>query len=514
MSSDYISEGAELVVATESARGTAPSSGYVKLQVDVGGLSGFERKYTDVERDIHSLNATQEKGDHVAYEVTPSLTHDINKDFIDAIAAPAFRCTAKHIGGTGLSLFRPTVVVDGGVGVDYFTVASLGAIPNGMLIRTRGFIAAANNGTFVTSGTSTGVEIRVATGTLTAEASPPANATLDVVGVQGAAGDLELSASGHLTSTALDFTTLGLVVGMWLYLPSATQALAMGDALYAFSNAAYTGRARITAIAANQLTLERHTWTLGAGTTETTSTVRVFISSRFYRNYPIDNSVYNEYTLSFEKTDVKPGVSADTRYTMTKGCGANTLQIAAPIDSKITATLGLVGMTATTPVAVASRVAGPSTAYAPLGDALQDTQNDLYEVRLTDSGGNLVADVVDWTYNLNNNIKPRKSQGVFGASGLNYGKFMFSVNMKAYYQDSDAIDAADANRDGMHWDAFTANHQYGLLLDMPNVALRNPDLSYAANEPVMINCDIVGFRSATDGIAGAMAVFGYIPTDV
>jgi hypothetical protein len=382
-----------------------------------------------------------------------------------------------------------------------------------MLIKGRGFTNSANNALLVTAGTSTGTAIKVATATLVAE-TPPANATLDIVGFQGAAGDLELDVSGNLTSTSLNFTTLGLVVGMWIYLPSATQATAMGSALYAFSNSAYTGRARITAIATNQLTLERHTWTLGAATTETTSTVRVFVSSRFYRNYPIDNAVYNEYTMSFEKTDIKPGVSADTRYTMTKGCGANTLQISAPIDSKITATLGLVGMTATLPVAVASRVSGPSSAYSPLGDALLDTQNDLYEVRLTDSGGSLVADVVDWTYNLNNNIKPRKSQGVFGASGLNYGKFMFSVNMKAYYQDSDAIDAADANRDGMAWDCFIANHQYGVLLDMPNVALRNPDLSYAANEPVMINCDIVGFRSATDGIAGALAVFGYIPTDV
>jgi len=510
---DYISEGVEVCIGAETTRGTAPSSGWSKLQVDVGGVSGLERTYVDVERDIHSVNATQEKGDHVAYSVEPSLTHDLNKDFVDAIAQPSFRCDAKHLGGTGLSLFRPTAVVDGGVSADSFTVAALGALPDGMLIKGRGFTNSGNNGLFVTSGTSDGTNIKVATGTLTAEASPPANATVDVVGFQGAAGDLELDVSGNLTSTALDFTTLGLVVGMWIYLPSTAEATAMGSANYAFSNAAYTGRARITAIAVGQLTLERHTWTLGAATTETTSTVRVFASSRFYRNYAIDDTLYDEHTVSLEKTDVKPGDSAATRYTCAKGCGVNTLQISAPIDSKITATVGFIGMTATTPVAAADRVTGPSTAYEPLGDALLDTQNDLREVRLTDSGGSLVADVESWTYNLNNNVKARKSQGVFGASGLNYGKFMYSVNMNAYYQDSDAIDASDENRDGMAWDAFIANHQYGLVLDLPNVALRNPSLNYAANEPVMINCDIVAFRSLTDGIAGSMSVFGYIPTE-
>lgn len=508
---DYLSEAVTGRAAIESTRGTSPSSGWQQLQVDVGGVSGFRRNYTDVERDIHSVNATMEKGDHVAYTVEPSLTHDVNKDFVDTFAEPVYRCAAKHLGGTGLSKFRPTAVADGGGAEDSYTVASLGAIPNNVLIYARGFTNSANNGLKITTGTSTGTAIKVATGTLVAE-TPPANATVDVVGVQGAAGDLELSASGHLTSTSLDFTTLGLVVGMWLYLPTAAQATAMGDALYAFSVAAYAGRARITAISANQLTLERHTWTLGSGTTESTSTVRVFLSSRFYRNYPIDDTTnYAEKTVSMELEDIKPGVGADSRYTYVKGCGANTLQLGAPINSKITATLGFVGMTATVPVAVASRQSGASTAYAPLAEALVDTQNDLREVRLTDSGGSLIADVTDWTLNITNNIKPRNSQGTFGASGLNYGKFNYAVNMTAYYQDSDIFNAADENRTGLAWDVFVGNHQYGFVVDLPNVALRNPDNAYAGNEPVMTSCDIVAFRSLVDGIAGSLSVFGYLP---
>lgn len=509
---DYISEGVEVCLATESQRGTAPSSDYVRLQVDVGGINDFERKYTDVERDIHSVYATDEDGDHVAYSVEPSLVHDINKDFMDAVVASVMRCNLKHFGGTGLSLFRPSAVVDGGGSNDSFTVASLGALPNGLLIKTRGFTETANNGLFLTAGTSTGTAIKVATGTLTAEASPPANATLDVVGFQGGSGDLAIDSAGDLTSSVLDFTTLGIVAGMDLYFPNPTQASVMGSAAYAFAST--TGRATVKTVAANKLTLQYHTFAIAADA-GTAKTVRVFCYSRFARNYAIDDTTnYNEVTLTAEKTDVKPGVGADTRYTYVKGCGANTFQLSAPIDSKITATLGMIGMTATTPLAAASRVSGPSTAYAPQGDALQDTQNDLYEVRLIDSGGNLIADVVDWTLNLNNNIKARKSQGVYGASGLNYGKFNSSVTMKAYYQDSDAVDAADANRDGMTWDMFTANHQYGLVVRLPNAKLRMPKLTYASNEPVMMDCEIKGKRHKTTNVQCSIGIFGYIPTEV
>lgn len=511
---DYLSEAVTVRVATESVRGTHPTTGWWTAQVDVGGIQGIQRNYTDVARDIHSVNATNEKGDHVSYEVAPSLTHDCNLEFMDGVLAATFRCNAKHLGGTGASKHYPSAVVDGGVSADEFTVASLGAVPDGVLIRSRGWANSGNNGTFVTSGTSTGTAIKVATGTLTAEASNPGNARIDVVGFQGAAGDLELSAAGHLTSTTLDLTTLGLVVGMWIYLPTTAEATTMGSALYAFSNAAYTGYARITAIAASQVSLERHTWTLGAGTTETTSTVRVFVMSRLYRNYALDDTTnYDAETLSMEKEDVKPGVGADTRYTYVHGCGVNTLAVASPLNSKITATLSMIGMTATSPVAVASRKSGPSTAYAPQEDAvaLVDAQNDIEAVRLGDANGALLTEFNEWTYTHGNNITPKGVQGVYGAADLNYGKFSDQASFQAYHSDSDVIAAVDENRDGLWFDELTRNHQFGWLLDMPNVMISNQSLTYAGNLPVMIAGDLLASRDPTDGIQAAIGVFGYLP---
>lgn len=508
---DYLSEAVTVRVAPEAVRGTSSATGWQALQVDVGGVSGFRRNMTDVERDIHSVNATMEKGDHVSYGVSPSLVHDINKDFIDTFAAGAYRCVPSHLGGTGLSKFRPSAAVGGAA--DSFTVAANGALPNGMLVYTRGFANAANNGIFVTSGTSVAGSIKVGTAAvLVSEPAPPANVTLDVVGVQGASGDIQINASGNLISTTLNFTTLNIPVGSWIYLPTIAEATTyMGSAAYAFAN--YAGRARVVSVAANLIVLERHTWTVGAADTGVGKTIRLFCASRFYRNYPIDNiTSYLETTYSLEKEDIKPGDSTASRYTTARGCGVNTLQIGAPLNSKITATIGFVGMTCTTPAIPANRIAGPSTAYAALGDALVDTQNDVRDIRLTSSNATIIADVTSWTFTLNNTIKPRNSQGFFGASGLNYGKFAMGVNLTAYYQDSTAIDASDDNR-LLRFDAFWANHQYGAVIDLPNVAFRNPDHAYASNEPVMISGDIVAFRNATDGIEGSLSVFGYLPSD-
>lgn len=526
--SDYPSEAVTARLSTESTRGVHPTSGWWTAQVDVGGISGFEPAFQDVERDIHSVNATMESGDHVAYTVAPQLVHDCNKEFLDGVAGPVYRANAAHLGPNGVSLFRPTAVVDGGGGNDSFTVAASGDIGNNMLIYTRGFTNSGNNGLFVTAGTPTTTAIKVATGLLTAEASPPANATLDLVGIQGTANDIGITAAGHLTSAGgVDFTTKNLRVGEWIYLPTPAEATAMGDALYAFSTAVAPsgatlgtncGFARITAIAAAQLTLERHTFTIAADLgTGAGEIIRIFMPSRFYRNWPLDDTTnYDAETLSLEKEDVKPGVGADTRYTYAHGCGANTLAINSPLNNKLTATLSLVGMTATDPLASGSRKSGPSTAYAPQtqtagATALVDAQNDLKSVRIGDSGGSLLSEFNEWTYTHGNNVTPKGVQCRFGAGDLNFGKFNDLTNFTGYHSDPDVLTAVTENR-AVWWDAAVRNHQFGFLLDMPNGRIRNRQLTYAGNQPVMISGDVMGSRSPTDGIQASLCVFGYLPS--
>lgn len=510
---DYLSEAVTVRVATESVRGTHPTSGWWTAQVDVGGVSGFQRSYTDVTRDIHSVNATNEKGDHVAYSVEPSLTHDMNLEFCDGVLAATFRCNPKHFGGTGMSKFYPSAVVDGGGSDDYFTVSALGNIGAGFLIRSRGWVNTGNNGTFVTVASADATKVKVATATLTAEASNPGNARVDLVGWQGSLADLGINASGHLVSAgANDLASKGLVVGMTLYFPTAAEASAMGSAAYAF--ASNSGYAVVKSVAAALVELEQHSFTPVAEVAAAGKTVRVFAMSRFYRNWALDDTTnYDAETLSMEKEDIKPGVSADTRYTYVHGCGPNNLSIASPLNSKITATLSFIGMTATVPLASGSRKSGPSTAYAPQEDAvaLVDAQNDIDAVRLGDSGGALLSEFNEWTYTHGNNITPKGVQGVYGAADLNYGKFNDQVSFQGYHSDSDVIAAVDENRAGLWFDVLVRNHQFGWMLRMPNVMISNQQLTYAGNLPVMIAGDLLAARNTTSGIQASIGVFGYLP---
>jgi len=146
------------------------------------------------------------------------------------------------------------------------TVTAGAAFVVGQLVRASGFGVAANNGLFkVTTGS--GTVPAFAGQNLADEAAPAATARLKVVGFEGAAGDVVAVADG-LTSTTLDFTTLGLAVGQWIKIGGS-------GAAYRFATAAANGWARIIGVAAHKLTLDNLPtgWAADVGAAKT---IRVF----------------------------------------------------------------------------------------------------------------------------------------------------------------------------------------------------------------------------------------------
>jgi hypothetical protein len=137
------------------------------------------------------------------------------------------------------------------------------AVVVGHLVRATGFTNSANNQIFRAASSSGTTIVGTALG-LTAETAPPGTAKLKVVGFQGASGDLTTHITNGLLSTTLDFTTLGLAVGMWIKIGGT----AAGDK---FATAACNDWTRITAIAAHTLTLDNLPvgWATDAGTGKT-----------------------------------------------------------------------------------------------------------------------------------------------------------------------------------------------------------------------------------------------------
>ncbi|MER8540245.1 phage tail tube protein [Mesorhizobium sp. M1334] len=153
---------------------------------------------------------------------------------------------------------------------DVVTCLTGAAFVASQIAKFTGFTDPANNGIFkCTTGHATS-PVFLGAGFVT-EAAPPAAARIKVVGFQGASGDILAAASG-LTSTALNFTLMGLAVGQWIKIGGT----AAGDK---FATAACNGWARITAIAAAALTLDNLPtgWTTDAGTGKT---VKVFFGDQ------------------------------------------------------------------------------------------------------------------------------------------------------------------------------------------------------------------------------------------
>jgi uncharacterized protein YidB (DUF937 family) len=132
-----------------------------------------------------------------------------------------------------------------------------------MLVRATGFTASANNQIFKAASSSATTIVGTALG-LTADTAPAATAKLKVVGFQGASADLTTHVTNGLLSTALDFTTLGLVAGQWLKVGGT----AAGDKL---ATAACNDWVRIVSVAAHTIALDNLPvgWATDAGTGKT-----------------------------------------------------------------------------------------------------------------------------------------------------------------------------------------------------------------------------------------------------
>lgn len=491
-----LTEGTNLAVVAETTLGAAvpPTTGWFNLQPNSYGDVGASIK--KLPRSPITKNRQLYKGMLVDLDSAMPIEADITKDIIDVFLEGIFMSLVKHSGGTGLALFRPTAVTSTG-----YTVAASGALANGLLVYARGFATAANNGLKVLAGTSTGTEIKT-TG-LTAEATPPANVTVEVAGVQGGVGDIGLNASGNLTSTTLNFTTLGLSVGQWIWIGGD-----LSNAASNFATAAYRGFARIKSIAANLLTLERRSWTVAAADTGATKTIQIFFS-RWCRNVPIDHTDFRTPSYAFEITYPNLGAGPVPEYEYPLGNRIDESVWTFALASKATLNLGLVGTNTADPTT--ARVTGPSAALNPLTQLGVSTATDLMRLRMSnvDETG-ISTDFTSLKITLKNNCEPEKQLGTLGAVLINVGKFEVMVEADVIFVSDQIIKGIRDNRT-VSLDVAMRNADFGALLDVCSMTLDEGDRKFETNKSVGISAKATGFQDDLLGITASMSMFAYLP---
>lgn len=368
------------------------------------------------------------------------------------------------------------------------------------LLFARGFSTSANNGLKVAASGSTATNIRV--DSLTAEVpTATQNATLEIAGVQASVGDLDVDSSGRITSSTLDFTTLGLTVGQMIHVGGQAAGTR-------FTTAANYGFARITAIAANLLTLDKKSQ---AFVTEanTTSTVQL-LWGRFIRNLAADNARYLTRFFQFELATPGLGSAGQTAYEYPKDNLCNEVSFSLPLTNKASMQLGFMGKDTIVPTT--TRKSGASSPLVPVQRDAFNTTPDVARLRVqaVDETG-ISTDFKELTLTINNNVSPEKVIGTLGAAYMNVGTFDVSIEATLLYTSADVVSAIRANST-VGLDFVLRGDDGAVGVDIPSLTLSSGDKSFPLNESVTISTPGNAHEHPTLGTSLAVTVFPFVPT--
>lgn len=394
---------------------------------------------------------------------------------------------------------------------DEYEVANTTGFLVNSLIKGIGFTNSANNGLHVVTAVTTNTSVEVADGTLVAE-TPPAGARIDVVGYQATAADLNVDVSGDLpaiTSTTLNFTTLGIVPGQWVFVG--------GDsASHRFVTAANNGFKRVRSVAANRLTFDK-SFTAMSAETGTGLTIRLFFGDvlRNETGALIKRRTYNVERLLGAPDDANP---SQIQSEVLKGAVPNEFTLNIPsaelvnVDFTFVATDNEQRDAATGPKQTAVQTFAVAKEY--------NTSSDVGRIRLStvsqtdEAPAALFAYVTEATISINNNVTPNKAVGVLGAFDVTAGTFTVSGELTAYFSNVAATQAVRNNAD-VTLDISFVKDNTGIVYDLPLIALGDGRLNVEVDQPITLplTTDAASGQDVAQNLDHTLLItyFNYLP---
>lgn len=367
-------------------------------------------------------------------------------------------------------------------GSGVYSMSNTTGIVVGSLVLCAGFTNAANNGLKVVSALTANTSITLS-GTSVIE-TPPATATTTVVGhrVQTAA-DVKASVSGGyptLTSSSLNFTTLGLLPGEFIFIGG-------DNTENQFATAANNGFKRIKSVAANLIVLDKSSTTMVTDTATGKSVDLYF--GKILKNETGANIVRRTFQL--ERTLGAPDDAQPTQIQSEYLVGAVPSELTLNIGTadKITADLSFVAINNEQRTGVTGVKSGTRPALTE-SDAF-NTSSDFSRMRIsvlssTDAAPTpLVAYVTEMTLAINNNVSPNKAVSVLGAFDVSAGTFAVTGNVTAYFADVAAITAV-RNNANVTMDMAIVKNNAGIVIDVPLIALGDGRANIKQDEPITL----------------------------
>lgn len=301
--------------------------------------------------------------------------------------------------------------------------------------------------------------------------------------VTGAAADLAIEVDVDqfptLTSTILDFTTLGLIPGEWIYIG--------GDAVNTtFATAANNGFKRIRAIEENVITFDKSVQPmvddLGTG-----KTVTLYFGTVLKNE--ADPALIKRRTYQLERTlgsldGLQPSQS---EYLVGAVCNEFAMNLATA--DKVSVDMSFVGMDFEQRTQAEGYKAG--TRPPLVSESFINTSSDFKRIKLSSVPDNdavpepLFAFLQEGTITINNGITPNKAIGVMGAFDTSAGDFVVSGTLTAYFSNIEAVRAV-RNSTRCTLDAIVVKGTTGMILDIPLVKLGDGRPNVVKDEPITL----------------------------
>lgn len=465
--------------------GTLPGSP-VWNPLEPNSFGEFGGQYKAVARETINASRQRRKGSIVDLDVTAAFGMDfVGQSTFDIMQGFFFADWRKKDNLT-----------DTAVSATQYTVASGGAgfLTNSLLYAENHAVSGNNGLKLVTASTATTV-----TCAGLAIETPPATAKITRVGQRGASGDLTLTLNGskaQLNSTALVFTTLGLIPGEWIWIG--------GDATAnQFATAACNGFYRIQTISANAILFDRapSTPTADAGTGKLID---------LYFGHVIKNESNPALIKTRSYHLERYWGTAGPGYEYAKGCLANTLEITFKTASKVELQFGFIGLSVEDAV-----TAKTGTRPTAVKEDMFNSSSDFTRLRMLDEVAQttLFTYLTDMKLSINNNVDISKSIAVLGGFDATVGDFAVAGSTKAYFASTAAAAAVAANKDVSLDFAMVKGYPdaLGWLFDIPLITLGDGRRSVERNKPVMMDLSADGVAHGTLDHTLLCVFYRYLP---
>lgn len=467
----------------ETSLKTANGSAVWNL-IEVNSFGTAAGKFTKFARDFITADRQRTKGITTDLDAQVGFNTDLTyfnmQTMLQALMFADLRKKVEFGNGSGVITSVTTT---------YNAASGLTAFAVGDLVFARNFDSTLGNNGLKKVTTAIGTALTV-TPALTAEATPPAAALLVRVGVETAAGDLDVDATlplPALTSTVLDFTTLGLTVGESISIGGDVTG-GSGDQ---FSNSVNNCLARIRSISAHRLVLDKTSKGVLVTEANTTRLVRIFFG-RVLRN-EFTQSLIKRRTLQVERQLGASDEAAPTQIQSEVFTGSvfNKMTMNYKSADRITCDCEFMCLDQELRSGVTGLKAGTRPAIER-SDA-QVTSIDLKRVRLAkvvtgnSAPSPLYAFINDLTINFDNSSTPLKALTVLGGYDFEHGDFMVSGTMNATFFDIASV-AAVRNNDDVTLDVAEFRNNQGWSLDLPLLSLGDASINVvqdkAINQPL------------------------------